>query len=690
MPPNTRKLSAIVFADIVGYTALMQKDEVLALARLTHFEDTIKSESTVFHGEVIQFYGDGCLLVFDNVNEALACTLRMQQSFMLKDRLVPVRIGINVGEVVYRDNNIFGDSVNLTSRIESMGVPGAILLSRSAQQQVKNNRNYQLTSLGYFDFKNIDEPTEVFAVANSDLKIPLKEELKGKFKPPAKSPKSVKIKIALTITMVLLVAISTWRLIISNQTVEEIPAISPYKSLAIFPFANLSGNANLDYLADGVAESLINSVSNQSDIRVISRYSTTALKDSIHNLSFIQKMLNVDAILIGSVDQVDEELIFNTELISVDNNEHIWGDEIRGTKKELTEIEKRMTQAVLSSVATPIDRPAGGNLETINNEAYQHYMQGRFLSYGHTQKEIDQSVEHFHKAIELQPDFALAYAALANQKFAQARFSNTTRQEIIREAKLAISTARNIAPNLPEALLAEANSNFFYDFDWDSAEESFQKALQADPDNAVINSDFAFFQCAMNNYDQALVLAEKAISLDPVSISSMHIIAWTNLYLNPQRSLEEFDKIIELHPNWIWGYVKKSIAEILVGDCVAAQKTFVEIKNRKGQWGGELLESYMAVLYKTCGDEVRSKEKMQFVLDHVKDHGISDPLNISILYGGTGDLDQMITYAKQCIEQRTVNAALMQLVKDLDLFFNDPFADPRYVALLKEMKFPNN
>jgi TolB-like protein/Tfp pilus assembly protein PilF len=606
--------------------------------------------------------------------------IKMQLRFDSGDIQVPVRIGVHLGEIVYREGNVFGDSVNVASRIESMAVPNSILISKSAQQQLQNKRPYQFLSLGNFHFKNVKEPMEVFALNSPGLNLPNKKEITGKL---ASKPVKKSTKILIGSLTVLLLALMIWQLANQDNASQKVS----YSSLAIFPFQNISGNTNLDYLGEGMAENLIGSISDQTDLKVISRYSTSVLKDSAHNLSFIQKLLNVDMVLVGSFNQSDEALVFNTELISTKSQERLWGDQLRGTEQDLPRIQNQLKQSLLASLG---ESDKQKTIQSVHPQAYQHYMQGQYLSFGHTQREIDQSIEHFHKAIEIDPDFAASYAGLANQKFAQARFSNTTRQELIREAKLAINTAIKLDPNLPEAMLAEANIKFFCDFDWDGALKSFEKALRLDPDNALINADFAFYQSAMNNYDEALALAEKAISLDPVSISSMHIIAWVNLYYNPQQSIEDFNKVIELHPNWIWGYMKKGMAEILVGDCEAALQSFAEVEGRKGDWGGELLESYLAILYKKCGEDSKSQKQMAFVLEHVESSGIADPLNIALLHGGTGDLDQMMFYAEKCVEQNSVNVALMQLVKDLDFFFNDPFKDSRYAQLLRELEFPNN
>jgi len=155
MPTSTRRLAAILFADITGYTALMQHDEQDALEKLARFKEVLEVKTAEFQGNIIQYYGDGCLVVFDSPLAAVSCAAAMQEAW--RDA-VPVRIGIHLGDVIFRENNVFGDAVNIASRIESLGVPGAVLLSQSV---------------------------EVFALANAGFPVPKREEMEGKLKTPA-------------------------------------------------------------------------------------------------------------------------------------------------------------------------------------------------------------------------------------------------------------------------------------------------------------------------------------------------------------------------------------------------------------------------------------------------------------------------------------------------------------------------
>jgi len=186
---GSRKLAVIVFADIAGYSAMMQVDEVKALSVLDRFKKILEEEMPLHEGQIIQYYGDGCLLSFDSAFLSLRAATSLQRQFIEQE--VPVRIGMHLGDVIYKNNNAFGNGVNIASRIESLGVPGAILLSKPIRNQVKNKPELSLAYVGYFHFKNITEPMEVYAVSSLGFTVPDPGSMQGKLKtatPPAPPP----------------------------------------------------------------------------------------------------------------------------------------------------------------------------------------------------------------------------------------------------------------------------------------------------------------------------------------------------------------------------------------------------------------------------------------------------------------------------------------------------------------------
>lgn len=179
--PNAhkRKLAAILFADIVGYTTLMQKDEMVARQLLDKFHFEISTKVSDSKGQVINNYGDGCLCTFDSAVDAMQCAKELQQEFQSLPK-VPVRIGLHSGDVFFEKDNVYGDSVNIASRIESIGLPGAVLFSERIKRHIDNQPEFKTKFIGSFDFKNVEESIEIFALANKGLIVPKKEKLKGK------------------------------------------------------------------------------------------------------------------------------------------------------------------------------------------------------------------------------------------------------------------------------------------------------------------------------------------------------------------------------------------------------------------------------------------------------------------------------------------------------------------------------
>jgi len=188
---ESRKLASMMFADIAGYSAMMQTNEEQAMVALDRFRAILEEVTPLHQGEIIQYYGDGCLLSFDSALLSLHAAMALQQQFIAQE--VPVRIGMHLGDVLFKNNNAYGNGVNVASRIESLGVPGAILVSKSIRNQVKNKPEFELVPLGPFQFKNIPEAIEVFALANSGFTVPESGQMHGKLEispPPQATPEN--------------------------------------------------------------------------------------------------------------------------------------------------------------------------------------------------------------------------------------------------------------------------------------------------------------------------------------------------------------------------------------------------------------------------------------------------------------------------------------------------------------------
>ncbi|NND12145.1 MAG: adenylate/guanylate cyclase domain-containing protein [Flavobacteriaceae bacterium] len=204
-----RHISIIIFADIVGYSSMMQTNESEALSKLKHFEDVLEAQTKKHDGEIIKAYGDGCLMLFSSAINAIKCARAIQKKLQKAPR-VPLRIGIHVGEIVRKGHDIFGDGVNIASRIESMGVPNSILISEDIYYQIKNRPEFKTLKLGDFAFKNIDRDISLYALSNKGLAVPETDEMQGKgsLSNNSKGTSKKKMKALWTVALILVVAMS--------------------------------------------------------------------------------------------------------------------------------------------------------------------------------------------------------------------------------------------------------------------------------------------------------------------------------------------------------------------------------------------------------------------------------------------------------------------------------------------------
>lgn len=321
---QARRLAAILFADIAGYTAMMQRDERQALTLLQKFKQEVENQVPAHHGELIQFYGDACLAVFTSSIDAVSCALSLQAAFRQAPN-VPVRIGLHAGEVVFKEGNVFGDAVNIASRIESMGVPGAVLLSSSVQHQIRNKPEFQVTSLGRFQFKNVEDAMTVYALANEGLIVPDRQGIKGKGKPVSKPGAGTSRKLIRTVGISfagLLLALAIWLVISWKQDSDSAPVED--RSIAVLPFRNDSGDPGNDYFGHGIMDDILFQLQKMAELKVIASSSTMAYQDQEKSLSVIGKELDVSYLLTGSVRKSPTEVIITVQLNSTRDNRQLW------------------------------------------------------------------------------------------------------------------------------------------------------------------------------------------------------------------------------------------------------------------------------------------------------------------------------------------------------------------------------
>jgi len=376
------------------------------------------------------------------------------------------------------------------------------------------------------------------------------------------------------------------------------------------------------------------------------------------------------------------------ELVDASNQNLIWGNKFELAAKDLSRIEDSIITELLNPLKITLvsDLNEIKQRKLVNPEAYAEYLKGRYLSYGSTPEESEKALSHFREAIRIDPKYALAYAAIANEKIVQGLFSTAPKIEIVNEARTAIEAAKALEPGLADIYTSEGSIKFYYDWDWNGAINSFKKALKLDPGNATIYIRYSTILADLGRHKEALPLADKAIELDPVSISSLHNLGWVNFLAgNYKKSSDAFGKALELHPTWVWGYLKKAYGHIFMKEydkalslAESGEKLF------KDGWGSELLQSQLGFIYKNCNQKEKADAVINRFLKYAAENTLKDPFTLSFIYYLKGDNKKANEWEEKTMEGKFPSAYLMSLAIIYD---KEYFQSEAHQRILKNMGF---
>ena len=412
---SVRQLAAIMFADIVGYTSLMQHDEHHASTLLRHFQKQLEEKVTQHNGRIVNFYGDGCLCTFQIPLDAVRCGVALQSAFRQTPN-VPVRIGIHSGTVTLEGDKIFGDSVNITSRIESMGMAGSILLSKKVRDEVKNNPDLDLQSLGSYEFKHVEEPMEIFAVANKGLNVPSRKEMQGKFKP--RSYNKI-VWLSLAVVFLLLAGLAFWQM--SKQKATAPDDVLNNK-IAVLIFENNTGNEELDIVGKIASDWITNRFQEMGAKEIVTsnnvqqniQYAGVLPQTPGQQSSFYQQT-GAKYWIEGDYFRKQEELILQSKLVDAITGKVVVNfPTIQSPIKEPLEGVQQLTEYILGYWKMEEDQfQAIAHKEIPNLQAYHAYIK----AWDHFYVNHEKSVALFNQAIALDSNFIAAQLMLIQDHF---------------------------------------------------------------------------------------------------------------------------------------------------------------------------------------------------------------------------------------------------------------------------------
>lgn len=518
----TRRLAAIMFADIAGYTAMMQADEADGLRRLRHFRAILEESVGNHQGKVLQHYGDGSLVLFDSAVEAVASAKEIQLS-LLKEPKVPLRIGIHIGDIVVDGDDIYGDGVNLASRVEALGTPGSILITERVIHDLRNHPQFRPVSLGKFEFKNVTDPMEVFALADTGIVVPRQEELAVR---PKVRPSYQKLRggrrpsgfwMGAVLALVLLLAATAayfwWK---PGGSAPAGPAEIPEKSIAVLPFRDLSPGGGQQYFGDGIAEDILNALAQVKALKVAGRTSSFSFRGTESSMQDIGKKLGVSTVLEGSVRKVDGRVRVTAQLVSTTDGYQLWSQRYDRDIDDIFAIQDEIARAVADNLRV-ILLNGGVRPLTGNPEAYEWYLRGRHML-SQRSEGSEQAVEFFRRAISLDTSFAAAYAGLGNAYLWLGWSNNLPSREAFPQARRFAEQALQRDNTLAYAHAILGSVHLWYDWQWEEAYAALERAISLNPSEAGAYLDLGWYYAVAGQFDQAIANMEKAVAIDPLSL----------------------------------------------------------------------------------------------------------------------------------------------------------------------------
>jgi adenylate cyclase len=402
-----RKLTAIFYADVKGYSRLMRNDEAGTVETLKHFRGIMADLIRQHSGKVVDASGDSLLAEFASVVDAVRCAVVVQQALKLKNaelsesRQMLFRIGINLGDVVVEGERIYGDGINIAARIESLAEPGGLSISRSAYDQVKHRLPLSFEYTGEQMVKNIEEPVRVYRV---NLALPAANQVDGDTS--AGKSKRRPILVAALAAAVFFVAALLYLLenrteSVKDNTSEGQPShlTSGKPSIAVLPFKNLSGDPQQEYFSDGMTNDIITDLSKFHDLLVIASNTVFTFKGKNVKVQDVGRQLGVRYVLEGSVQKAADQVRINVQLIDSETETHLWADRFDRSARLAVKIDSVERQRVLRK-------------EAKNFEVYDYVLRGRDYLSRRTRSDNIQARRLFKKALEYDPSFASAYALL--------------------------------------------------------------------------------------------------------------------------------------------------------------------------------------------------------------------------------------------------------------------------------------
>ncbi len=603
---SSRQLAAIMFTDIVGYTALMGHDEEKAFELLRKNRNIQKPLIKHYKGTWIKELGDGVLASFHTLTDAVFCAAAIHHASS-KVHGLQLRIGIHLGEVIFENNDVFGDGVNIASRLQAMASPGRTWVSEAVYKNLLNKKEITAEFVKEETLKNVSEPVKVYEITVKEIPEDLPDNLKI-FQKQGKTTKTVESKTILTVGIVLSTGLIISYFLFFNKSPSPAMAgrVAYEKSIAVIPFKNLSDEKSNQYFADGMMDEILNKLSKIKDLKVIARTSVEQYRDTKKPIREIAKELGVNYVLEGSAQKYGDQIKVIAQLIFAETEDHLWANDYMKNFKEVFAVQTEIANKIvdeLQAKLSPLENELVNKAATANSEAYDFYLRGRefITSYesNSNERELAYARDMFVKALQIEGNFAQAWVGLGLEYEQRNQNSPEFFEERFLDSVLFFcNKAISIDANLADAYeirgryyIARKNN--------DKAIEDAQKAISINPNHAL--AYWTLGQSYFNKHDYLKSLFNFKKTRDLITSGSrlpilLNLIAGVHVTIGNFEEAEALhNKAIQLNPGYANGYVSFAWCQYVQGRFDKALGYFqksVEINPEANEFMGHLANTY--------------------------------------------------------------------------------------------------
>jgi adenylate cyclase len=537
-----RKLAAILSADVEGYSLLMDDDEEATIRTLTAYRSAMTRLIQQYRGRVVDTTGDNLLAEFASAVDAVNCAVEIQRELaernaeLPEERRMQFRIGVNVGDVVEKEDRIYGDGVNIAARVEGLAEAGGICISGRVYDHVENKLDLEFEFVGEQEVKNIAKPVRIYRVL-SHPGAAAHRVIKAK---RAVSRTWRKVLVATVAVVVVGAAVAVWHFYFRSSAVEvasvekmAVP-LPDNPSIAVLPFDNLSGDPEQEYFSDGITNDIITDLSKFRGLLIIASNTVFTYKGKQVKAKTVSQELGVRYVVQGSIQKADDKVRINAQLIDTATGHHLWAERYERNLKDIFALQGEIVQTIVATLAIKVDGAEIARAmrkDTTNLEAYDYVMRGWQYFSRRTRSANVKAKEMFRKAIDLDPDYGAAYMALGWAYFMDAtlgwtEFPAQSMQRAQDLAQKALSLEESNAG--PHGLLGTC---YLYQGEYDLAISELQRTIELNPNDPYGYRSLGRGLLYVGLTDDAIEALETTLRLNPNTDAGSFFLLGLGYYL---------------------------------------------------------------------------------------------------------------------------------------------------------------